>query len=264
MRPRNAPPAWHGNVPSFPELYDILHGTNLDDLQFYRDVCRGHDDVLECGIGTGRVAIPLARSGTCVYGIDDSKEMLRLLRVKLGDEPPEVQQRVKVKRMDMRQARFDRQFDVVIVPYMTFNYLGSISEQIDTLRSLHKCMTTGANLYLELISMFPPWFHTDGIPRLVKSVEEPASGLNIDVMRLTDFDPATQVLIHHRHFRFTDVGGELVREFRTVLRNRFMFLGEATLLLNAAGFNVREVWGDRQRGVYRKDSEIMLIAAQVA
>jgi cyclopropane fatty-acyl-phospholipid synthase-like methyltransferase len=251
-------------VPSFPELYDILHGTNLDDLQFYLDVCCGHDVVLECGIGTGRIAIPLARSGTCVYGIDDSKEMLRLLRVKLGNEPPEVQRRVKLKCMDMRQARFDRQFTVVIVPYMTFNYLGSIDEQIDTLRSLHKCMKVGAHLYLELISMFPPWFHTDGIPRLVKSVEDSASGLTVDVIRLTDFNPATQVLIHYRHFRFTDSRGVLVREVRTILRNRFMFLGEATLLLNAAGFNVREVWGDRQRGPYRKDSEIMLIAAQAA
>ena len=44
----------------------------------------GHGAVLELGIGTGRIALPLARRGLRVHGIDLSEAMVARLRAKPG------------------------------------------------------------------------------------------------------------------------------------------------------------------------------------
>jgi ubiquinone/menaquinone biosynthesis C-methylase UbiE len=41
---------------------------------------------LELGIGTGRVALPLAQRGIAVYGIDSSRKMIDILRSKAGGQ----------------------------------------------------------------------------------------------------------------------------------------------------------------------------------
>jgi 16S rRNA A1518/A1519 N6-dimethyltransferase RsmA/KsgA/DIM1 with predicted DNA glycosylase/AP lyase activity len=46
----------------------------------------GQDATLELGIGTGRIALPLARRGVRVHGIDLSEAMVARLRAKPGAE----------------------------------------------------------------------------------------------------------------------------------------------------------------------------------
>lgn len=64
------------------DIYDRLHASQ-EDVEFYlrcaRDV--GHR-VLELGVGTGRVAIPLATAGLDVTGVDRSEPMLSLAKRK--------------------------------------------------------------------------------------------------------------------------------------------------------------------------------------
>lgn len=65
------------------EVYDIdkYVGLSFGDVEFYRDRladCQG--DILEPGVGTGRILIPLLEAGYHVEGFDVSDEMLELCR----------------------------------------------------------------------------------------------------------------------------------------------------------------------------------------
>jgi len=51
-------------------------------------VLAGGGRALELGIGTGRIALPLARRGVAVHGIDLSRAMVARLRAKPGDDSP--------------------------------------------------------------------------------------------------------------------------------------------------------------------------------
>ncbi len=67
-------------------VYDELFQTR-DDLTVVSDTLAslaGDGPVLEFGIGTGRLALPLAERGLKVYGIDNSEKMLRRMRAKPG------------------------------------------------------------------------------------------------------------------------------------------------------------------------------------
>ena len=160
--------AWHGTVPDFPDLYDVMHRDQSSDVALYQQLCIGCDTVLECGVGTGRIAIPLARAGFKVHGVDDSAQMLSEMATKLAKESAEVRERVVVHHADMRYLSLGRTYDIALIPYMGFNYLGTLEEQVECLRAIRKHLATASLLVLELVSMYAPWFHNDGALRLVR------------------------------------------------------------------------------------------------
>jgi SAM-dependent methyltransferase len=100
-----------------------------DDVAFYAALAggfRGH--CLEYGIGNGRIAIPIARIGLGVVGIDRSREMLSDLRRRLAHEPPEVRARVVSTRGDMRTWRAGRTFDLIVCPFNAALHLYTVDD----------------------------------------------------------------------------------------------------------------------------------------
>ena len=79
--------------------------------------------MLEYGIGNGRIAIPMARHGVDVVGVDHSVPMLADLRARLAAEPAEVRARVRAVRGDMRRVRLRRRFPLVLATFNTALHL---------------------------------------------------------------------------------------------------------------------------------------------
>ncbi|MBM7789584.1 class I SAM-dependent methyltransferase [Tenggerimyces flavus] len=71
-------------------IYDGWHGLWEDPADAVEYLAKLADGgrVLELGIGTGRVAIPLAARGLDVQGVDASAEMVRVMRTKPGGDLP--------------------------------------------------------------------------------------------------------------------------------------------------------------------------------
>jgi SAM-dependent methyltransferase len=250
-----------GNVARFPSLYDLLHSDNLSDVPLYQRLSKGSDPVLECGIGTGRVAIPLARDGIVVHGIDNSPEMLAALQEKLNSEPANVRARVHSYQLDMCSFALGESFKLIYVPFMSFNYLLGITAQLACLHSIRAHLTDNGSLVMELMSFYREWFHNDGIPRFIVRRTDPHTRKSTEVFRVTRFDPSTQIVEHDRHYRSLSPEGHIEEERVVFLRNRFVTLGEASLLLEKAHFSLDHVWGDHNGGPYTKESQVMILAA---
>jgi 2-polyprenyl-3-methyl-5-hydroxy-6-metoxy-1,4-benzoquinol methylase len=76
------------------KYYDVdPRGVHADDIPFYIEFAKEIDAerILELGCGTGRVSIPLAKSGFLVNGINLSKEMLEVFSSKLKNMDRNVQ-----------------------------------------------------------------------------------------------------------------------------------------------------------------------------
>jgi SAM-dependent methyltransferase len=68
--------------------YDAIYGEAFDTeaaVDRLAELADG-DRVLELGIGTGRLALPLSKRGLIVHGVDGSERMLRLLSEKPGGD----------------------------------------------------------------------------------------------------------------------------------------------------------------------------------
>lgn len=90
----------------------------------------GGGRALELGIGTGRVAIPLAARGMKMYGIDSSPAMLEKLRTKPGSED------IQLHQGSFVSIPFQEKFDLIFVVFSTFYGLLTQDEQIQCFKNV--------------------------------------------------------------------------------------------------------------------------------
>lgn len=99
--------------------------------------------VLELGVGTGRLAIPLAAAGLAVTGVDASGEMLARLAAKPGAE------RVRAVVGDMAGPLPDGPHDVVLVARNTFFNLTTEDAQRACLQEVARVLGPDGRLVVE-------------------------------------------------------------------------------------------------------------------
>ncbi|HEY8076032.1 MAG TPA: class I SAM-dependent methyltransferase, partial [Labilithrix sp.] len=103
--------------------YASNYAYRTEDIAYYRSIAQRHGEVVEHGIGSGRIAIPIARDGGRVSGIDHSRPMIADLRSRLRAEPAEVRARVTARVGDIRRAKFSKRVPLVICPFNTLLHL---------------------------------------------------------------------------------------------------------------------------------------------
>ena len=102
----------------------------------------GGGRALELGIGTGRIALPLARRGVEVHGIDLSRAMVARLRAKPGGEA------IGVTIGDFATARADRTFTVA---YLLFNTIMNLTTQVACFRNVAAHLEPGGCFVVEVM-----------------------------------------------------------------------------------------------------------------
>ena len=113
------------------EVYDDLHGS-LDPTAAVERLFALADGeaVLELGIGSGRVALPLARRGLEVHGIDASQSMVDRLRAQPGGAE------IPVTIGDFADVETDGSFGLVFVAFNTFFALLTQEDQLRCFRNV--------------------------------------------------------------------------------------------------------------------------------
>jgi SAM-dependent methyltransferase len=93
--------------------YDVWAAEMTEDVPFYVDLAReATEPIVELGVGSGRIAIPIAReTGKRVIGIDRSPAMLEVGRERAGDLP------IEFREGDFRDFTVDEQVELVICPF---------------------------------------------------------------------------------------------------------------------------------------------------
>jgi ubiquinone/menaquinone biosynthesis C-methylase UbiE len=103
----------------FVEGYDAWSAHMTEDVGWYVRLAReAHEPIVELAVGTGRVAVPIAReTGKRVIGIDRSPEMLAVARERAAGLP------VELREGDMRDLELDERVDLVICPFRSLLHL---------------------------------------------------------------------------------------------------------------------------------------------
>jgi SAM-dependent methyltransferase len=226
------------------------------DLAFWERVTGAVDGpVLELGCGTGRVAVPLAKSGAHVVGIDRSASMLARARkrVRLG----RLQRRLRLVRGDIRHLPFPAaSFHAVIAPYGILQSLLRERDLAATLHAVHGVLPRGGVFGLELVADLPEWREysrrislrgtKDGRPlALVESVRQDRA------RHLTLFDQ-----------EFVEGRGRSAVRRRFTLAFRTLSVPQMKRRLEKAGFEVTSLLGDYQGGPWDQRAEVWIILAR--
>lgn len=241
------------------EFYDAIHGGFREDTGLWLSFAGRTDrPVLEVGCGTGRIALELARAGHQVTGIDPSPAMLAIARRKAEDDAIDVELIVgRVLELALEPERYG----LVLLPLDVFLYCATGEEQVGTLRALGGSLVFNGLLAIDLPG---PALQLDaasnGQQQLVFSGET-EDGQPFDCWHLHEDDLASQT----RYLRVTyETTGEdgLVRRRTATHELRYVYRYELEYLLDAAGLELADVYGDYDLGPLTNESERMVAIAR--
>jgi SAM-dependent methyltransferase len=240
-----------------PAYYTSTYARRIDDVAFYVDLARrARGPVLEYGIGNGRIALPIARHGVDVVGIDQSAPMLGDLQARLAGEPADVRSRVRAVRGDMRRTRLRRRFPLVIATFNTVLHLYARPDVERFLARVREHLAPRGRFVVDL--SMPPLVELARDPQRAfhaPRFKHPTAGVVVKNREYFDYDPARQVLFVSMVF---EPVGDRSGEWVTPLAHRQFFPQEWEALLHYNGFEAERVDGDFQGGPVTKDSDVMV------
>ena len=239
------------------ELYDIFNANCVEDIDWYKTVLSGSTNVLELGIGTGRVAIPLSKMGIKVFGVDNSADMLSRLEKKIKKENIT---NINFQNQDFRHLSLNSTYDYILFPFCTFNFLRTIEDQTKCLISIKNNMHKDTKIIFDLLTLntFFDSFNNDKISYFDTIKNEDDSIMEIYIS--SRFDQTNQLFSQERIFRKFSTN-KLEAEYHTVMKNRFFFLGEFKLLLEKCGYVIQETIGSYTHSPYTQNSKCLIVIA---
>jgi SAM-dependent methyltransferase len=194
----------------------------------------GPGPVLELGIGTGRIALPLQALGVEVHGIDLSPDMVAELRDKSGGED------LDVVIGDFATATVPGAFTLAYLVFNTITNLTTQDEQVACFENVARHLAPGGRFvvecYIPELRRLPPG-------ESIHPFEVTATHLGFE-----EYDLATQIAFSH-HYWLED---GTMRLFSAPFR--YVWPSELDLMARLAGMTLQERWGSWTREPFTSES----------
>lgn len=239
-------------------IYDWVFAEKQDDVPFYvEEAVDSGGPVLELGSGTGRVTIPIARSGVEIVGLESSTEMLKVARAK--SDALQADGRITWTHGDMRDFSLGREFALVIIPFRGFLSLLSVEEQRSCLSRIRSHLAPGGRLVFDVFVPDLGMLTDDAsTPFHYMDVPHPETGQRLVIWHQNRFDNHSQVNSARTIMDEVDSEGEVVRRLYRDFQIRYIHRFEAQHLLELSGFRVEALYGDFERSLFDETSEEMV------
>jgi SAM-dependent methyltransferase len=214
----------HTGVSAYDEIahiYDPWSRTVVEDIAFYvEEAQRSGGPVVELGVGTGRIAIPIARTGIPVIGVDSSERMLAVARERAEAEGVDLDLRFG----DLRSPPVEGRFPLVISPFRALLHMETDADRRAALRSIHRLLEPAGRFIFDVFTPLP-----DGIAETHGRWLEREPG----IFEHVEWDEDERTVIMR-------VRGE---DAETALSLAWVSIPEWSVLLHEEGFTVDGLYG---------------------
>jgi SAM-dependent methyltransferase len=194
----------------------------------------GAGAALELGIGTGRIALPLAERGVPVHGIDLSPAMVARLRAKPGSE------RIGVTVGDFATATVDGMFRVAYLVANTIMNLTTQDEQVACFQNAAAHLEPGGCFVIEV--------QVPRLQRLPPGERFQPFDVSPTHLGFDEYDVARQGLVSHHYWIDEGTVEVLSPPFR------YVWPSELDLMARLAGMSLRERWSGWTREPFTSES----------
>jgi SAM-dependent methyltransferase len=208
----------------WPELFEPAR---VDPPVNFLAELAGTGPVLELGIGTGRIALPLRARGLRVHGIELSTAMIARLRTKPGAEG------IGVTVGDFATTTVEETFTLAYLVRNTIMNLTTQDEQVACFRNVAAHLEPGGCFVIEVI--------VPALQRLPPGETICAFATTPAHLGFEEYDIANQIAVSHHYW---NVDGRL-ETFSAPFR--YVWPSELDLMARLAGLTLRERWNDWAR-----------------
>ncbi len=218
-------------------IYDPWSASVIEDIAFYVDEAKlSGGPIVELAVGSGRIAVPIARAGITVIGVDLSPGMLSVASA-LGEQHG-VSDLLDLRVGDLREPPIDETVPLVICPFRSLLHMPDETEKLRALRAAHDLLQPGGHL---IFDVFAP------------SSEDIAetNGLWLereqDIFERADWDEASRTL--RLSVRSGDSAASMDLHWLSAIEWR--------RLIDEAGFDVAGLYGWFDRRPFKGDEDMI-------
>jgi SAM-dependent methyltransferase len=229
------PTAYGGAVADvYDELYESLFDTE-GAVRCLRELAGG-GPVLELGVGTGRLALPLAAGGLRVHGVDASEEMLARLRAKPGGS------QVETTLADFSSLKIGERFALAFIALNTIFALPSQDAQVRCFQQVAEHLEPGGRFVVEAFVPNPARFQEGQTVRLRAMTDHHVA---LEIARI---DPVTQFM-YTKQVHLRDDGMRVHSA-----NHRYAWPAELDLMARLADLSLEQRWQDWNRAPFTEHS----------
>lgn len=249
---------WRG-WDDYAPFYDWENARTLQrrDVAFWQRLAAAQDGpVLELGCGTGRIAVPVAKAGARIVGIDRSDEMLARARRRLSRA--RLHGRLALVRGDIRDLPFTgrRKFSAVLAAYGILQSLTRERDLIRTFESVARVLRRGGLFAIDVVPDLPKWDEYRNRTSLSGRRGRDSTLTLVETVRQ---DRARRLTIFDQEYR--ERRGQTRQVYRFSLTFRTLSVPQMTRRLERTGFRVLAVLGDYQGGPWDPRADVWIILA---
>jgi len=244
---------------SIAAFYDLDFEDFYDDAAFYQRLVEIHGQrVLELGVGTGRIAVPLAEGGAKVTGVDVSAGMLGVAKQRAQAAG------VSVTWVDgdIRTVRQRGKFDLVIAPLGTLQHMETPDDFVSAVQTMAHHLAPGGVAVVDVESPVPDDFDPSPQP-LIQHWTKPQGAGRVTKLVSVDAIPSEGTKEVTWHFDVTDAEGRLSRVTSQFLLRTFTS-PEIELAARIAGLQVAARFADYEFTPYHDGAERLVVILQRA
>ena len=244
---------------AFVGFYDAWTRDVEGDVDFYvRRATAVPGPVIELGVGTGRIAIPVAQAGQRVIGVDLSPAMLTEAHARAGEAG--VADKIAFAEADMRSFVAEAPVNLVTIPYRSFLHMETTEDQLTCLANVNRSLVSGGHLILNMFVPDPAYIAGQDRKRNLHSEFTDERGRRCEVWVTPTYELSTQRVTIRATVDAYD-GDRVVDTTEAELHVRMVYRYEMEHLLARAGFEVESLYVDfDERPLDESCSEMIWVA----
>lgn len=224
-------------------LYDPWSTGVIEDISFYvEEALASGSPVVELGVGTGRIAIPIGWAGIPVIGVDSSREMLAACG--RAAEKAAVSELLDLRLGDLRSPPVAERVSLVICPFRAYLHMADDAERVEALEAARELLLPGGRL---IFDVFEPTEDDIADTHARWLEREP------EIYERADWDTDTRTLV-------LSVKGPQGAATMTL---SWTSQPEWQRLLEETGFEVEACYGWFDRRPYRDGEDMIFVARKV-
>lgn len=232
------------------DLYDSYANADFD-IEFYKKLCAGRENILELMCGTGRVSLPLMKEGYPLTCVDYSDEMLNVFRSKVNES-----EKVKIFCQDVCELELNEQFDLIIIPSNSLSEIIDREKRKQALRNIYRHLKPNG---LFFCSLYNPEYRVsiaDGTLRYLGKYDL-GDGKTLVITYYNIYFSDIRMITGTQYYEIYGDDNRLMEKRCLDIRFSVITKEEICKMAKSVGFCLKAMYGDYEPYHYDENSTYM-------
>ena len=229
---------------NYARYYDLLYQDKdyIGEVNYIHSMIQAHapnaKTLVDFGCGTGSHDIYLAKEGYDLHGVDLSAEMLAEAQTRIAHLPPELSSRLNFSQGDIRSARLDKSFDVVLSLFHVMSYQATNEDLLAAFKTAKAHLKPGGIFFFDV--WYGPAVLSDPPAVRIKRLEDD----HIQVTRLAEpvLHPNENTVDVNYQVFIRDKQTEAVEEIQETHTMRYIFKPEIEHIVQQLGMELVDTY----------------------